>query len=48
VAVASTQLRPEIPDHWPAPWVQLMQSCWHESPSSRPTFAQIVTRIETF
>jgi serine/threonine-protein kinase TNNI3K len=48
VAVASTQLRPEIPDHWPARWVQLMQSCWHESPQVRPTFAQVVDRIESF
>lgn len=38
-------LRPAIPHNCPAPYSQLMQQCWDEDPTVRPTFEEILTRL---
>jgi len=37
--------RPPLP-HIPKGWQELLAACWHQQPSSRPTFPQIVTQLE--
>jgi len=41
--------RPVIPvamGEPPGPYADLMQRCWHEQPTSRPTFAEVVETLE--
>lgn len=38
--VANEGLRPTIP--YNCPWEDLMKSCWHQNPSSRPPFGKII------
>eukprot|EP00904_Undaria_pinnatifida_P012456 jgi/Undpi1/8340/HiC_scaffold_25.g10809.m1 len=33
--------RPPINKKWPKPWAALMQSCWAEDPTARPSFAKV-------
>ncbi|CAB1104498.1 unnamed protein product [Ectocarpus sp. CCAP 1310/34] len=33
--------RPPVHKKWPKPWSELMQSCWAEDPSKRPSFAKV-------
>ena len=44
-AAAEQGLRPDIPDHIPRPYAQLMKECWADSPDDRPGFGQILTRL---
>eukprot|EP01095_Lingulamoeba_sp_RSL-Kostka_P001500 TRINITY_DN12086_c0_g1_i1.p1 TRINITY_DN12086_c0_g1~~TRINITY_DN12086_c0_g1_i1.p1 ORF type:complete len:557 (+),score=118.40 TRINITY_DN12086_c0_g1_i1:74-1744(+) len=46
VAVVNSGLRPQIPENCPQNWRQLMQDCWDEHPDNRPTFSEIIQRIE--
>ena len=41
--VANDKLRPEVPVY--CPWSELMQRCWHEKASSRPSFKYIVDTL---
>ncbi|GAQ80876.1 Putative serine-threonine/tyrosine-protein kinase catalytic domain containing protein [Klebsormidium nitens] len=44
-------LRPPLPEEAPAglsAWMSLMQECWREAPKTRPSFATIVKKLETF
>lgn len=43
-AVGTQGARPEVPKdgNWPTELLDLMQSCWQESPDLRPSFAEIV------
>ncbi|CAN0088492.1 unnamed protein product [Ectocarpus sp. 6 AP-2014] len=33
--------RPPVHKKWPKPWSELMQSCWAEDPTKRPSFAKV-------
>lgn len=41
-AVASRGLRPQIPLHAPPALAALARRCWTATPSSRPSFAQVI------
>lgn len=45
VQLAKAGQRPEIPLSVPADARALIQSCWHENPTTRPSFAQIHARL---
>lgn len=45
VAVSSKGLRPPIPDTWPPFIRELAQQCWHENQAVRPSFQQILDRL---
>ncbi|CAM6106557.1 unnamed protein product [Calypogeia fissa] len=47
-AVVHKHLRPQIPDNCPRPLKELMEECWAENPDKRPSFWQIVERLEQF
>ena len=38
--------RPAIPKDIPKHWTRLIQSCWQEKASKRPTFDKIVKQLE--
>ncbi|RYR41298.1 hypothetical protein Ahy_A08g037712 isoform E [Arachis hypogaea] len=42
VGVAQKGLRPEIPRHTHPMLVELIHRCWHQDPSSRPDFTEIL------
>jgi hypothetical protein len=46
VGVSKEDLRPPIGDDCPFPYAQLMRDCWDENPVKRPTFAEILQRLE--
>ncbi|GJD06453.1 Probable serine/threonine-protein kinase [Galdieria sulphuraria] len=46
VAVLSKQMRPPMPPSCPAPLAQLIQSCWQQDPSRRPSFPEIMKLLE--
>ncbi|KAK9805196.1 hypothetical protein WJX72_005376 [[Myrmecia] bisecta] len=46
LAVVERGMRPEVPSHTPAIWAQLMRDCWAPSPEHRPSFEEIVHRLE--
>ncbi len=51
VAVIRDNIRPKLPDtiaDTEQEYVELMQSCWHEDPTVRPTFLEIMTRLSSF
>ncbi|EQC29266.1 TKL protein kinase [Saprolegnia diclina VS20] len=41
-AVARQQMRPPFPKDTPESLMQLVETCWHQDPAQRPTFAQIL------
>ncbi|KAK9810749.1 hypothetical protein WJX73_004778 [Symbiochloris irregularis] len=45
--VASGTLRPRALTDAPADWTTLMQECWAGTPTQRPTFSQVATRLES-
>jgi serine/threonine protein kinase len=47
VQVATSHLRPGIPPYCPQPWIDLMIQCWSEVPEDRPTFGEIVERLQS-
>ena len=46
VGVSQKGLRPIIPDNCPLPYSQLITDCWKEEPSQRPSFSEILHRLE--
>jgi len=44
--VCIEKIRPVIPSHCPAHLSTLISDCWHDSPDSRPSFKDILERIE--
>ncbi|KAG0577615.1 hypothetical protein KC19_5G168000 [Ceratodon purpureus] len=40
--------RPELPDHVPEPLKNLIRTCWHQNPDSRPSFIVIVIHLKQF
>ncbi|KAI3741149.1 hypothetical protein L1987_58816 [Smallanthus sonchifolius] len=42
VGIAACGLRPDIPKHCPQHLASLMNKCWHNSPSKRPPFSEIL------
>lgn len=46
VQVATSGLRPGIPPFCPQAWLELMTECWSENPERRPSFAEIVERLQ--
>jgi hypothetical protein len=38
--------RPTVKDNWPEEYVALVRDCWSGSATYRPTFQQIVERLE--
>mmetsp|Transcript_28888 Transcript_28888/g.81348 ORF Transcript_28888/g.81348 Transcript_28888/m.81348 type:complete len:391 (+) Transcript_28888:184-1356(+) len=38
--------RPELPDRWPAELRTLIEECWHQDPSRRPSAAHVRHRLE--
>ncbi|KAG2534285.1 hypothetical protein PVAP13_9NG282900 [Panicum virgatum] len=47
-AAAFQQKRPPLPEETPQELVFIVQSCWVEDPSMRPSFSQIIRMLETF
>eukprot|EP01121_Diplochlamys_sp_Union-15-3_P015711 TRINITY_DN5240_c0_g1_i2.p1 TRINITY_DN5240_c0_g1~~TRINITY_DN5240_c0_g1_i2.p1 ORF type:complete len:332 (-),score=55.29 TRINITY_DN5240_c0_g1_i2:32-1027(-) len=45
-AVCDNQERPPIDDSIPKPLVPLLKACWHENPSQRPSFEQIIKQLD--
>lgn len=46
-AVITSGKRPTIPSDTPRAFEALIEDCWHDNPSRRPTFAQILARFPT-
>jgi len=44
--VAQQNIRPPIPADCPPAYAQLMRDCWESDPQKRPSFADILTRLE--
>ena len=42
------QKRPPLPEETPQELMFIVQSCWVEDPSMRPSFSQIIRMLETF
>ncbi len=38
--------RPAVPEHMPEPFVKLMMECWDTVPEKRPTFEEILRRLQ--
>ncbi|KAJ4797787.1 Protein kinase superfamily protein [Rhynchospora pubera] len=47
-AAAFKQMRPALPDGTPQELVFIVQSCWVEEPSMRPSFSQIIRMLNSF
>lgn len=45
-AVVAENLRPSLPQCYPASWTLLMQSCWQTKPEERPTCAAVVQALQ--
>jgi len=45
-AVAQSGMRPEIPSHCPKKFGMLIDECWTSIPEDRPSFYDIMTRLE--
>lgn len=45
-AICHSKERPIIPEGCPESLSRLMQQCWDHDPAKRPTFAEIITRID--
>eukprot|EP01095_Lingulamoeba_sp_RSL-Kostka_P012223 TRINITY_DN479_c0_g1_i2.p1 TRINITY_DN479_c0_g1~~TRINITY_DN479_c0_g1_i2.p1 ORF type:complete len:455 (-),score=155.91 TRINITY_DN479_c0_g1_i2:272-1636(-) len=45
-AVCDENFRPEIPDDCPESLTELMEDCWQKYPQDRPTFTQIIKRLD--
>ena len=51
VAVIRNNTRPTLPsliEDTDRDFADLMQACWHEDPTIRPTFLEIMTRLSSF
>ncbi|EFA80155.1 hypothetical protein PPL_06977 [Heterostelium album PN500] len=46
ISVGQHKLRPIVPPHVSAPFTRLITECWSEDPSQRPSFQEIVKRLE--
>ncbi|KAG2833071.1 hypothetical protein PC116_g9179 [Phytophthora cactorum] len=44
--VAGGNLRPTVPDGTPAPLARLLEECWTKKQDQRPTFNELVPRLE--
>lgn len=42
------QMRPPLPEDTPPELVFIVQSCWVEDPSTRPSFSQIIRMLNAF
>lgn len=40
-------LRPPVPDSCDPEWRSLMERCWSEEPSERPSFTEVVSQLQT-
>ncbi|KAJ8477832.1 hypothetical protein OPV22_021559 [Ensete ventricosum] len=47
-AAAFKQMRPPLPEDTPPELVFIVQSCWVEDPSTRPSFSQIIRMLNAF
>ena len=45
--VAQGGERPKCPKRWPPALRNLVQQCWREEPSERPSFGEVATRLES-
>eukprot|EP01122_Echinamoeba_exundans_P011551 TRINITY_DN4626_c0_g1_i1.p1 TRINITY_DN4626_c0_g1~~TRINITY_DN4626_c0_g1_i1.p1 ORF type:complete len:859 (+),score=123.51 TRINITY_DN4626_c0_g1_i1:107-2683(+) len=46
IAVATGKLRPPIPAGADPNWINLLERCWQDDPSSRPSFQEIMTMLK--
>jgi len=46
LAVGTKGLRPQIPTKCPPNWLKLITDCWAEDPKTRPSFDDIMQRLE--
>lgn len=44
--VMTGTLRPSLPPGCDPAWAALMQDCWHASPRQRPSFTDIIMRLD--
>eukprot|EP01133_Synstelium_polycarpum_P013424 gene13424-15818_t len=47
ISVGQHKLRPIVPPHVSAPFTRLITECWSEDPTQRPSFQEIVKRLES-
>lgn len=47
IEVVEKKLRPPVSPDWPKPFSNLMERCWGEDPSSRPTFKEILGELRS-
>lgn len=45
VGVTMENMRPPLPENGPSRIIELIQSCWHNSPSERPTMSRVVAML---
>ena len=48
IAVATGQIRPRLPRDSDPNWVSLIERCWKEDPSARPSFTELMDQIKKF
>jgi len=48
IAVATGQIRPTLPRDTDQNWAGLMERCWKEDPTARPSFTDIMEQIKKF
>ena len=46
LSVGTKAMRPPVPADGPYLWQKLMMDCWSESPDARPSFDEILERLE--
>jgi serine/threonine protein kinase len=46
IGVGTKGLRPPIPTDCPAHWAKFITDCWGEDPTTRPSFDEIMKRLE--
>jgi len=46
LAVGTKGMRPIIPSQTPARWANLIRSCWNEQAQQRPSFDQIIIKLD--
>lgn len=45
-AVGTQKIRPSVPSSCPSGWARLMVDCWAEDPEARPSFDEVIQRLQ--
>ena len=47
IDVVENNLRPTVSSEWPKPFTKMMERCWADDPSTRPTFKEILAELRS-